>query len=288
VNTATGPEPAADQSGAGSGTGLFRTHPHGTASRGSRLLGLVLIVAIVAFGAFALVFSPADAGSQASENAMGETVRIMYVHVPAAIAAYLSFLVTFVASAAYLWKRTEGWDALAVSSAEVGVVFTALTLVTGSIWGHIAWGTWWEWDARLTSTLLLFVLYLGYLALRRSIIDPAVRAKRAALLGLIAFANVPIVHYSVDWWRSLHQPATISRFDPTIDGLRLFSLMFGMVLVTAVYVWLMMHRFRLQHVEAQLEARGLDVALAERRAEASADRGDDGPPPLVTAEKGSS
>lgn len=283
MNPETGPVPAGGRTGAG----LLRTHPHGTASRGSRLLGLALVAATAAFGAFALVLSPADAGSQASENAMGETVRIMYVHVPAAIAAYLSFLVTFVASAAYLAKRTEGWDSLAVSSAEVGVVFTGLTLVTGSIWGHIAWGTWWEWDARLTSTLLLFVLYLGYLALRRSIIDPAVRAKRAAVLGLVAFANVPIVHYSVDWWRSLHQPATISRFDPTIDGLRLFSLMFGMVLVTALYLWLMMHRFRLQHVEARLEARGLDAALAERRAEAAAERGED-PPPLVAAEEGSS
>jgi heme exporter protein C len=268
----------------GTGAGLLRVHPDGTASRGSRVFGLVLAVALAAFLAFALVLSPADRGATASENEMGDLVRIMYVHVPVAIACYLAFLVTAVASAAYLWKRTEGWDLLAAASAEVGVVFTALTLATGSIWGHIAWGTWWEWDARLTSTLLLLVLYLGYLALRRAVLDPVVRAKRAAVVGLVAFVNVPIVHYSVDWWRSLHQTATISRFDPSIDGLKLFALLFGMVVVQALYVWLMIHRFRLQYAEAQLEAKGLDLALAERRAEAVADL----PGPLAGAQKGSS
>lgn len=267
----------------GTAAGLLRVHPDGTASRGSRVFGIVLAIALVVFLAFALVLSPADSGPDASENAMGQLVRIMYVHVPVAIACYLAFLVTAVGSAMYLWKKTEGWDLLAAASAEVGVVFTGLTLATGSIWGRIAWGSWWEWDARLTSTLLLFVMYLGYLALRRAVLDPVVRAKRAAVVGLVAFVNVPIVHYSVDWWRSLHQTATISRFDPTIDGLKLFTLLFGMVVVQALYVWLMIHRFRLQYAEAQLEAKGLDVALAERRAEAVADSS---PAPLVAAPEG--
>ncbi len=262
---------------AGAPAGFFRVHPEGTASRGSRILGSVVAVGTVVFLALALALSPADTGS---ENAMGEMVRIMYVHVPVANACYLAFLVTAVASVAYLWKRTEGWDVLAAASAEVGVVFTALTLATGSIWGKIAWGTWWEWDARLTSTLLMLIVYLGYLALRRAVIDPVVRAKRAAVVGLIAFANVPIVHYSVDWWRSLHQKATISRFDPTIDGLKLFTLLFGMLLAVLLYVWMMMHRFRLQYAEAKLEERGLDVALAERRAEAEADGASLGGSPL--------
>ena len=133
------------------------------------------------------------------------------------------------------------------------------------------WGTWWEWDPRLTSTALMFVLYLGYLALRRAIIDPVSRAKQSAVLGLLAFVNVPIVHYSVDWWRSLHQPATIGRLDPTIDGLKLFALLFGMVVGLMVYVWLMIHRFRLEYAQNALDAKGLDLALAERRAEAEAD-----------------
>lgn len=272
------------------GGGFWRVHPDGTASEGTRKLGAVVGVAVLVFLAVALLGDSADSGTQASENEMGELVRIMYVHVPVAIACYLSFAVTAVGSAMYLWKKTEGWDVLAVASAEVGVVFTALTLATGSIWGKIAWGTWWEWDARLTSTLLLFVVYVGYLALRRAILDPVLRAKRAAVVGLIAFANVPIVHYSVDWWRSLHQEATISRFDPTIDGLKLFSLLFGMVVVQAVYVWLMMHRFRLAYVEARLESRGLELALAERRSEAAADRDSlehASEQPLVGAPKGS-
>lgn len=251
------------------GAGLFRLHPDGTASRGSRILGLVVLVASALFLYVALVASAPDQ----SMDAMGELVRIMYVHVPVAIACYTAFLVTAVASAMELWKRTPGWDALAASSVEIGVLFTGLTLVTGAIWGHQTWGTWWEWDPRLTSTALMFVMYLGYLALRRAVLDPASRAKQSAILGLVAFVNVPIVHYSVDWWRSLHQPATISRLDPQIDGLRLFALMFGMVLALLIYVWLMMHRFRLEFAQAALEARGLDQALEERRAEARADGG---------------
>ena len=118
-------------------------------------------------------------------------VRILYVHVPVAIACSSAFAITAFASAMVLWRKTEFWDLLAAASAEVGVVFTALTLITGSLWGHVAWGTWWEWDARLTSTALLFVLFVGYLALRRAITDPQVRARRCAIAGLIAFARRP-------------------------------------------------------------------------------------------------
>jgi heme exporter protein C len=243
---------------------LLDPHPDGTGSRASRTIGIVLLVATALFLPVALAWSDRD------QN-MGETVRIMYVHVPVAVACYVAFGVTALASAMYLRKKSPAWDALAAASAEVGVVFTALTLVTGSIWGHITWGTWWEWDPRLTSTALMFVLYLGYLALRRAIIDPVARARRAAILGLIAFVNVPIVHFSVDWWRSLHQKATISKLSPSINGSMLFALMFGMVLAVAVYVWLMVHRFRLQFAQDALESKGLDLAIAERRAEARAD-----------------
>ncbi|HRW37323.1 MAG TPA: cytochrome c biogenesis protein CcsA [Aquihabitans sp.] len=254
----------------GPSAGLFAVHPDGTASHGSRVLGSVVLASTALFLVLALVSSPPDTGGA---DAMGELVRIMYVHVPVANACYLAFFVTAFASGMYLWKRTEGWDCLAAASAEVGVVFTALTLATGSIWGHTTWGTWWEWDPRLTSTALMFVMYLGYLALRRAIIDPVSRAKQAAILGLISFVNVPIVHYSVEWWRSLHQQPTLTRADPTIDGLKLFTLLFGIVLGVLVYAWLMLHRFRMQWAEAQVEAKGLDVALAERRAEARADGG---------------
>src|SRR5699024_9946722 len=113
-------------------------HPDGTASRGSRILGSVLAIAAIAFLLTALVFSPRDTGS---DSQMGGLVRILYVHVPAAIACYLPFLVSSICSLVYLWKKTEGWDQLAAASAEIGLVFTFLTLGTGSIWAHIAWGT---------------------------------------------------------------------------------------------------------------------------------------------------
>lgn len=260
------------------GAGLLRRHPDGTASRGSRILGIVLLVSVAVFLYVALVASEPDQ----SLDAQGQLVRIMYIHVPSAIGCYTAFFVTAVASAMYLWKRTTGWDALAASSAEIGVIFVILTLMSGSIWGHTTWGTWWEWDPRLTSTALMFVLYVGYLALRRAILDPTSRAKQSAILGIIAFINVPIVHYSVDWWRSLHQTATVASLDPQIDGLRLFALMFGMVVAMMLYVWLMMHRFRLAFADAALEAKGLDLALAERRAEARADGG--AVPPSVHTE----
>ncbi|MCU1353889.1 MAG: ABC-type transport system involved in cytochrome c biosis, permease component [Acidimicrobiales bacterium] len=258
------------EAGRSPAAGFWRLDPEGTASRGSRVLGAITLVGLAVFLFVALVASPPDSGKDASVNVMGEAVRIMYVHVPVAIVCFLSFGVTALAGALYLWRKSEGWDLLAAASAEVGVVFTALTLATGSIWGKFAWGAWWVWDARLTTTALLLVLFLGYLALRRAIADPVVRAKRAAIAGLIGFADVPIVHFSVDWWRSLHQTATITRFNPTIDGLKLFALMFGMVVFLAVYAWLMVHRFRLQYVQARVEERGLDAAIAERRAEAAA------------------
>ena len=270
------PEPPGSASNSSGATapagarGFWRIDPSGTASRGSRLIGAVALAGLAILLLFALVLSPSDAGPNASVNEFGQMVRILYVHVPVAIVCFLAFAVTAFASAMVLWRKTEFWDLLAAASAEVGIVFTALTLVTGSLWGHVAWGTWWEWDARLTSTALLLVLFVGYLALRRAITDPTLRARRCAIAGLIAFVDVPIVHYSVDWWRSLHQPATITRFDPTIDGIELFTLMLGMVVFLVVYAWLMIHRFRLQFVQARVEDRGLDVALEERRADATA------------------
>lgn len=237
--------------------------PEHTGSRGTRALGVAVLAALGMLALLGLVISPADA-------VQGDAARIMYVHVPSALAAYLAFGVTAVGSVGFLWKRSRFWDTVAAASAEVGVLFTGLTLVTGMIWGKPTWGVYWVWDARLTSTALLFILFLGYLAVRNLPADADVRARRAAVVGLVAFVNVPIVHYSVDWWRSLHQPATISRLDPEIDGLMLFTLMWGIATFVGLYGWLLLHRFRVQHLQDNLEAEGLDLALAERRAEAAA------------------
>ena len=196
----------------------------------------------------------------------------MYVHVPAAWIAYLAFGMTTLASVLWLWQRTRApkWDRLAVASAELGVVFTGLTLALGMLWGRPVWGVYWTWDARLVSTAVLFFLYLGYLALRRVIAEPEARAKRAALAALIAFVDVPVVHFSVEWWRTLHQKATVLTpdLDPKIGGDQALTLLWGVVAFTITFGWLVTRRYRLAVQEDALEGRLLDVAIAERRAEA--------------------
>lgn len=209
-----------------------------------------------------------------------DAVRLLYLHAPTAwLAMYVSFGVTSLASVLYLWRRTRKpfWDDLAGASAEIGVVFIGLTLLIGSIWGRTTWGVWWTWDARLTTTAVLFVMYLGYLAVRRIPTDPEVRSRRAALVALAAFVNVPIVHQSVEWWRTLHQEASVlddSRItDPQITGTMAGTLVLAVVAFTLLYAWLLMHRYHVAVLERQVEDEGLEVALAERRAEAAASTG---------------
>lgn len=231
-----------------------------TGSRNTRLLGLVVLAGLGATLLFGLVLSPAD-------EDQSDAARLLYVHVPSAILAYVSFAVTAVGSIMWLTKRSEWWDRTAGASAEIGVLFTALCLATGALWGRPIWGTYWDWDPRLTTTALLLLLFAGYLAIRRLPADPAVRAKRSAIVGLVAFVDVPIVHYAVDWWRSLHQDATVGTLDVKIEGLMLFSFVLGLASFGLLYVWLLVHRFRLAWLEDQLEVTSLDVAIAERRAE---------------------
>ena len=228
------------------------------------MLGLFTGVGLALLLAYSLAWSPADV-------VQGDSVRIMYVHVPTAIVAFGACAITTVSSAMWLRRRSEGWWVLGGAAAEVGVVFTAACLITGSIWGRATWGTYWDWDPRITSTTLLFVLLIGYLALRQvdnESGDAAQRGVRGAMVGLLLFPNVMIVHYSVDWWRSLHQRATITRLDPTIEGTMLFTLMLGIVVFALLFVWLLIHRFRVGWLEEQAAASGIDAALEERRAEA--------------------
>lgn len=148
------------------------------------------------------------------DRMMGDVYRILFVHVPAAWMAMVFFFLSFLGSLLCLIGKKLAWDQLAHSAAEIGVVFTGLALALGSLWGKPAWGVWWTWDPRLTTTLLLFVMYCGYLILRRLIEDPERRMKVAASVGVLIFLNVPIVYLSVKWWRSLHQvqssPATMA------------------------------------------------------------------------------
>lgn len=226
-----------------------------------RALGVVTLIAMAALVAFGLWGAPADA-------VQGDAQRIMYLHVPSAWLAYLAFFVTALASALVLWRRTRApvWDRVAGASAELGVMFTALALVFGSLWGKPVWGFWWAWDARLVSTLLLLFLFLGYLALRRVPGDPIGAAKRNAIAALIAFVDVPIVHFSVEWWRTLHQKATV--FNPElsakIDGVMGLTLWLGTIAFTLLYVYLLDRRYRLAVLEEGRADVELEHAIAER------------------------
>ena len=235
-----------------------------TGTKATRVIGALALIGVAWLVLFGLVLSPADVNQ-------GEAVRMLYLHVPTVWLAYLAFGITALGSIFYLVPKTRSlaWDRLAGASAEIGVLFTGLTLVAGAIWGRITWGVYWTWDARLTTTALLFVLFLGYLAIRRLPAPPAQRAKRCAIAGIIAFIDVPLVHLSVTWWRTLHQPATIKTIgDVEISGSMLFTLFVGLIAFTLVYIWLMMHKMRVMMMEDALDDHGLELALEERRAEA--------------------
>ena len=224
------------------------------------VLGMALLIILGIF------VSPADVNQ-------GESVRIMYAHVPGAWLAYLAFVMTAVSSAAYLWKRTRSltWDRIAGASAEVGVLFMGISLVTGSLWGRLTWGTYWTWDARLTTTAFLFVTYIGYLAVRGLGGTHQQRARRSAVLALLAVLEIPLVHFSVELWNTLHQEASVAGrgTDVEMNGLMLFTLFLGVVVFTLMYIWLVLHRQRSLMLEDMLDDSGLDHALSERRAEAT-------------------
>ncbi len=192
---------------------------------------------------FAFLTSPPD-------RDMGHLQKIMYVHVPAAWNAFIAFFVLFVCSVLYLWKRREKYDLLAASAAEVAAVLTGLTLALGSIWGRPTWGVWWTWDARLTSTAILFIIIIGYLALRSLTEDPERRAQWSAAVGILGAVNVPIVYMSVKWWRTLHQmQSSPSTVDPAYAwGLRLNAIAFLLLLIYFLHV-----RYRTAQLERAAE-----------------------------------
>jgi heme exporter protein C len=186
------------------------------------------------------------------EATQGNVQRIMYLHVPSVWVAYLAFAVVFVASVVYLARRAEAADRLAHASAELGVLFTGLTIATGSIWGKPTWGTWWTWDARLTSVAILFVMYVGYLLLRGMIDERERAARSAAVLGVVAALNIPLVHFSVYWWRTLHQPPSLmkpggSSMPPVIVA----ALLVNFAAFSLLYLYFLGRRVRLLGLEAE-------------------------------------
>ncbi|MBN8530279.1 MAG: heme ABC transporter permease, partial [Alphaproteobacteria bacterium] len=218
----------------------------------------IAALALFAWGGWlALAASPPD-------YQQGETVRIMYVHVPAAWMALGVYALMGALSASYLIWRHHLADVLASSAAPIGAVFTFICLITGSLWGKPTWGTWWEWDARMTSVLILFFLYLGYIALRSARPDaPHLMAKPAALLSLVGLVNLPVIKFSVEWWNTLHQPASVFRASgPSIhpDMLKPLLIMAAGYACFFLCVWLMRARAALIH--ARLRRRNAFFPLA--------------------------
>jgi len=216
------------------------------------LVGPALWVALAGAQLFAVIASPAEAG-------MGHLQKIMYVHVPAAWSAFLAFGLVFGCSLLYLARGRERHDLLAASAAEVGVVLTGLTLALGSIWGRPTWGVWWTWDPRLTSTAVLFVIFLGYLSLRAFVEEPGQRARWSAAVGVLGFLNVPIVYMSVRWWRTLHQP---SSSPATVDAIYVWGLRVNAVVFALLTLHLVSVRYRTALAERSLEALEEERALA--------------------------
>src|ERR687889_1231991 len=231
-----------------------------TGTRGAqRTLGWATLVGLAARAVWGLLVVPAD-------DEQGDVQRLMYVHVPAAWLAYLSFAVVFVASLCYLRTGRIHWDRMAVASAEIGVLFCSLTLLLGSLWGRPVWGTWWTWDPRLTTTVVLLLVYVGYLSLRRVADSPSRRAHWSAVVGVVGFVDVPIVHMSVVWWRSLHQEATVVRPGaPTMAGSMLATLLFSTVAFSLAYGYLMAVRTRVGRIEDRVAGTLMSVAVPGAR-----------------------
>ena len=224
----------------------------------TRVLGLAAAITLVFTAWMALVVTPADI-------VQADAVRLLYLHVPTAwVAMYLSFGVTSIASALYLWRRTRSrfWDLTAGASAEIGVVFLGLTLVIGSIWAKPTWGTWWTWDPRLTTTAVLLLIYVAYLAVRRLPDSPARRARWSAVIGIVAFVDVPIVHLSVVWWRSQHQAPAILKVAPRMAASMGVALVVGVVAFTLLYAYLVVLRLRVGRLEERVMTEALSPRLA--------------------------
>lgn len=200
------------------------------------ITGAALVIAAVY--ARVIFFTPTEA-------TQGLAQKIYYLHLPAALNAYIAFIVVAVTSVVYLWLRDPRADRVAESSAEVGLLFTTVVLTTGPIWGKPIWGTWWTWDARLTLTLFLWFIYAGYLVLRGAITEPEMRARYSAVLGILGALLIPFIHLSVYLFRTLHpMPIVLKPERPSLPGDMLATLLFSFIAFFLVYLALLRARYR--------------------------------------------
>ena len=223
-----------------------------SSSRGIMKWGIALtvlgLVAMAGIYLLALAYTPLEVRQGAAQ-------KIFYVHVPAAWSAMVAFTLVGLVSILYLWLRDERLDAFAASSAEVGLVFSVIMLTTGPIWGKPIWGTWWTWDARLTLTLILFLLFVGYMTLRSAVHDPAERARFSAVVGIMGMALVPFIHLSVYLFRTLHpMPIVLKPSAPSLPPEMLRTLLLGFLASTLLYAGFVVLRYGLaRHAMAQLD-----------------------------------
>ena len=216
-------------------------------------LGLALLAGVYVR---ALAYTPVEASQ-------GLAQKIFYLHVPAAIWAETAMVLVGVASIFYLFLKDPRLDRFAAASAEVGTIFAAIVLTTGPIWGKPIWGTWWSWDARLTLTLFLFLLYVGYLLLRGAVGDPAERARFSAVLGICGMCLVPFIHFSVYYFRTLHpMPIVLKPSAPSLPGSMLLTWLLSLGVFTLLYVGFVVQRYALSYLQEQLEAAGGGVGHA--------------------------
>lgn len=226
---------------------------------GTGIVAALLVLGSLSFGYF---FAPGDV-------VQGDYARILFVHPATAMMMYLGFGIAAVASLAYLIPATRRtvWDSLAVAGVKVGLVFGALALATGALWGRPVWGTYWTWDARLTSTALLCLIFLGVLAVRTLAGSAHARATRTSVLVLLGALDIPIVHFSVKWWRTLHQPHSLSPEGVHIEGVQLAGLLGSFASFAALALWLVITQLRVEYKSQVRDRFAEDEALQERRAE---------------------
>ncbi len=215
--------------------------------RSVKILAIATAVGLVGMMYGAFVYAP-------TERTMGDIQRIFYIHVPSAWTAFLAFFVVFIASVAYLITKNRKWDRIAVSTAEIGTLFCTVILTTGPIWAKPVWGIWWTWDARLTSSLILWLLYLSYLLLRDFLDDPDRRATLSAVFGIFAFVDVPIVYFSIRLWRTQHpQPVLMGGEDSGLDPVMFQVLMFSWLTLTVLFILLAVLRVRLERYRDEVQ-----------------------------------
>ena len=233
--------------------------PNGTGSRLTLWLGIITIIGIacVMFLGFAVV--PAD-------QVQGDAMRIIFVHVPVAIGGYAAFFLAALGSVMWLLRKSVWWDITAHASAEVGVLMWGLTLLTGMLWGRPTWGTYWDWgDVRLITTLILFLIMVGYLSVRTIGGDSASVSTRSAVVALLGAINMPIVNRSVNWWsnRTLHQKSSLT--EGKLEDITLLTLCISLLVAALAITWMMIHRFRIGWLEREYLNQKLVEAITERR-----------------------